>query len=162
MIDKVTFYIWCSWGRGNLPQKHQCEDNLLTWIWKGRLDDIEAKRDELQAVSQIRQWSQLSITWGDNWQACWNAIWDRLSHGNQWPNEKQAKLLNLREAVNRRDTKKGELTAARNNLNLSLQQNKVEKAYLLYSNASLQSLIKNYKENEQENKKKYQDLIELK
>jgi hypothetical protein len=51
-------------------------------------------------------------------------------------------------------------TAAWNNLNLSIQQNEADRAYLLDTNESLQSLIENYEaemsENEQEYQRKYQ------
>jgi hypothetical protein len=58
------------------------------------------------------------------------------------------------------------LTAAWNFLNISLQQNEAEKAYLQDTNASLQSLRNHYgaeiEEKEEEHQRSYQDLLEEK
>ena len=48
------------------------------------------------------------------------------------------------------------MTAAWNYLNLSLQKNETEKAFLQDTNASLQSLMENYKAEMNEKKEGYQ------
>ena len=56
------------------------------------------------------------------------------------------------------------MTAAWNYLNLPLQQNESDKVYLQDTNASLQSLMENYKaeikEKDEEHQRNYQDLLE--
>lgn len=152
------------------------------------LNNMEAKRDKLKAL-----WQYLNLSQGDTGASTLSLEEIIASHADlqldvtslkeinfrvrseasqavlefrKTCSKQEAEAAKLRESLNKSETEKVELTEAWNFLNLSLQQNEAEKVYLKDTNASLQSLMENYKaerkEKEEEHQKNYQDLLEEK